>query len=157
LTQENDVKRDIEMKRLFLVLFFTVTIASQVNAQSTLLLQEKCAEVVKKSLGEGGISRDSNGDMTSVGYTNHYNKKLDKCFVLISSTIFTHTAKGQDQTQFSQNVFNAIEQKEIGSYYSNMVKEGSSWKNHVNSCKVGDTICHSKTEFEALIKPYMEE
>jgi len=147
----------VEMKKSFLAVFFTIIMVSSVNAQSTLLLQEKCAEVVKKSLGEGGISREKNGDMTSVGYTNHYNKKLDKCFVLISSTTFTHTIKGQAQTQFSQELWNAMEQKEIGSYYSNQVKEGSSWKYYINGCKVGDTICQSRGEFEALIKPYMEE
>jgi hypothetical protein len=132
-------------------------ISEYVYAQSTLHLQKMCAEVVKKSLGEGGISREKNGDMTSLGYTSHYNKKLDKCFVLISCTTFTHTIEGQTQTQFSQELWNAIEEKEIGSYYSNMVKEGLSWKHYENGCKAGDTICHSKAEFETLIKPYMEE
>jgi hypothetical protein len=36
------------MKRLFLVLFFTVVTVSSVSAQSTLALQEKCAEGAKK-------------------------------------------------------------------------------------------------------------
>jgi len=145
------------MKKIPLIVLFLCFLSVPVYAQSTLALQEKCAEVTKKSLGEGGITREKNGDMRFFGYTSHYNKKMDKCFVLISHTFFTHTTNGQDQTQFSQELWNAIEQKEIGSYISNMVKEESSWKHYENGCKVGDTICYSKAEFEALIKPYMEE
>ena len=146
------------MKKFVLALFFTIIIISDANAQSTLALQEKCAEFVKKNLGEPGvIDRGKKDDLSMMGYTNHYNKKMDKCFVLISYTHFTHTAKGQDQTQFHQELWNAMDGKEIGLYSSNQVKEGSSWKHYENGCKVGDTICHSKTEFDALIKPYMEE
>jgi hypothetical protein len=45
-------------------------------------------------------------------------KAFDKCFVLISSASFTHTISGRDQTQLSKELWNAIEQREIGSYYS---------------------------------------
>jgi hypothetical protein len=138
------------MERLFLAVFLTIIMAASVNAQSTLHLQEKCAEIVKKFMAEAGISREKNGESTFVDYASHYNKKLDKCFVLISWTI---TIGGQ--TQIVQDLWNAIEQKEIGYYYSAMV--GLSWKNDEKGCKVGDTICHSKAEFETLIKPYMEE
>lgn len=145
------------MKALLLAFLFTILIASQANAQSTLALQEKCAEIVKKSLGEGGITTN-NVDMKSVAYTSHYNKKLDKCFALINYTLtgYSPTTKGQIRTTFFfQELWNAIERKQIGFYCSYMDEEALSLKE--SGCKVGDRICHSKTEFEALIKPYMEQ
>jgi len=146
------------MKKILLAIILVICFCGTANAQSTLALQEKCAEFVKKSLGEGGvIDRDKTGGFTMIGYTNHYNKKLDKCFALVSWTTLTHTIKGQEQTHFDQELWDAMDGKQLGVYYSNRVKEGSSWKYYENGCKVGDTICHSKTEFEALIKPYMEE
>lgn len=127
--QRNVLRGIVQMNRIkktMVVAAILVCFVASANAQSTLALQERCAEIVKKSLGEGGISRDKNGNMTSEGYTSHYNKKLDKCFVLMSWTTFTHTTKGEDQAQFSKELFNAIEQKEIGYYFSNKIKEGSS-------------------------------
>jgi hypothetical protein len=62
----------------FLVLFLLVSNVNSssdaANAQSTLPLQEKCAE--------GAIKFIERLDSV-VSYDSHYNKKLDKCFVRV--------------------------------------------------------------------------
>ena len=45
------------MKELLLVLFSTIIFVSQANAQSTLALQEKCAEGAKKFFSENEKAR----------------------------------------------------------------------------------------------------
>jgi hypothetical protein len=64
------------MKRILLFALFLCCLSAPVYAQSTLALQEKCAEGAKKVFGtmglEGGIS----------SYECHYDRKLDKCFIL---------------------------------------------------------------------------
>jgi hypothetical protein len=55
-------------------LFILVLAVIPVYAQSTLALQEKCAEGAKAFV-------ERLGDVMT--YTSHYNKKLDKCFILV--------------------------------------------------------------------------
>lgn len=149
------MRKGTQMKKLFLAIFLTLIIVPSANPQSTLHLQEKCAEAAKQFVGSsGGSFREPNGKWGSMGFISHYNKKMDKCFIGISTMIFTHTVKGQEQTQYMRDLYDAIEGKNIGFHYSNIV-EGEGF--HENGCKVGDKICNSEVEFESLIKSYMEE
>jgi hypothetical protein len=140
------------MKRLFLVLFFTVVMVSSVSAQSTLALQEKCAEGARKIVSETGgcLSVHSTENyIMNCQYISHYNKKLDKCFIRFDmATIWLDSAPKQLQGKRDETVqiVDVFEHKMIGEY-------NSGW----GLKEVGGRKCTSRTEFEALIKPYMEE
>jgi hypothetical protein len=64
------------MKTLFL-LFLSLVFTCSAFAQSTLALQEKCAEEAKKFYAE---SLRNEGDQQSFN-GHHFNKKLDRCFM----------------------------------------------------------------------------
>jgi len=69
------------MKTFIFALFFTIILVSPVNAQSTLALQEKCAEGAKKFIADPENMAVYSGYS---GYISHYSKKFDKCFIRIS-------------------------------------------------------------------------
>ena len=87
-------------RKLFLsilIVFFTTSFMSIVGCnnqniikeQSSLSeLQEQCGkqseEYFNKEYGNGTINTKM--ETTDICYTNHYNKKLNKCFILIKST-----------------------------------------------------------------------
>ncbi len=165
------------MKRLFLVLFFTLVMVSSVNAQSTLALQEKCVEGAKKFFfnsekvnpfaspkRELGMWSDDGGYGTTQ-YMSHYNKKLDRCFILIESQ-YRHTWESRRENipakreyrHITQALFNVFEGKEVA-----VLDQMSDDKNTKIQgdlflrCYVGTERCKLLEEFETLIKPYMEE
>jgi len=125
-----------EMKRLILALFFTIMMVSSVNAQSTLALEEKCAEGARKWF------RDHSSEVIH-GYSSHYNKKLDKCLIRVDY-FFSKT-----ELQLVQ-LHDAFDWRLIGSCLQR--KDGT-----LVGCYVGTKMCGSRLEFEALIKPYMED
>ena len=135
---------------LRLALFFTIIICSPVNAQSTLALQEKCAEGAKKFFFENGYEFDETfGYFKSASnYTSHYNKKLDKCFIRIDSMNNQKNRKGEFfQYHYLYDIF---EEKEYGAFCFD--NTGYIWKGYIGIKK-----CGSLEEFENLMRPYMEE
>ena len=121
--------------------------ASSVNAQSTLALQEKCAEGAKKFFYDRGFKFVEKGDNDTKinNYQSHYNKKLDKCFILIISLSY-----GKRRGPFHyEGLCDAFE----GTIYG----EISGLEGGPITGTVMGKLCRSQDEFEALIKPYMEE
>ena len=105
-------------------------------------LQERCGnqtrEFFKKEYGDG-VTTVGKGQMLS-GYQNHYNKKLNKCFIIITSTSPSMKLK---------NLFDFNENKELGTFVDN--------KNLSMDCRVFEKSCKSEQEWDSLVKPYMEE
>jgi hypothetical protein len=140
------------MKTILLIVLFLSFLSAPVNAQSTLALQEKCAEGAKKYFfehinlygGKWGNFKDEKGNGYNE-FTSHYNKKLDRCFIRIEYRYFP-----KDK---NEKVVNSIEIGDGfgGKCYGSFVMAGSLL------CEVGNKKCNSLEEFEALIKPYMEE
>jgi hypothetical protein len=109
-------------------------------------LQERCgknaAEYVKKQYGDAS-------------YVNHYNKNLNKCFVLIdyqegADSVFSSVfcdGKG-DQVTLLKDVH---ENKQFGIFAICNI----SWK--VCACNKFNEICKSREEWDQFIKPFMEE
>ena len=145
------------VKEFILTLFFTIIMVSSVNAQSTLALQEKCAEGAKKFFFEGlqsyGGSWGSFSDFGSEKgsgfnhFTSHYNKKLDKCFIRIE---FHFLAEGKTKKTINAiDVWDVFEGKHLAGCSLPIL--------YPMDCKVGNKECNSLSEFENLIRPYMEE
>ena len=130
-------------------IFILVSAVLPVYAQSTLLLQDKCAEGAKHFVER----------LDSVAkYNSHYNKKLDQCFIRVGF-YFGQTKEnvelGNGKTttlkhpQFGVALYNVFDSKMHGKCtYSGMEKQ---------ECWLGNTKCNTIDDFEKLIRPYMEE
>ncbi len=134
------------------ILLFAVVLAvatSSADAQSTLTLQEKCAEGATKLLQRLD---------TPTTYDSHYSKKLDGCFLRTGSYFGSEsedtklpngkviTLKHPHTMQVLYNVFDG---KMIGNF------ELIGFE--VQSCWVKNTKCKTIDEFENLLKPYLEQ
>lgn len=124
------------MKTILLIVLFLCILSVPAYAQSTLALQEKCAEGARKWF------KDHSSEVI-YGHSSHYNKKLDKCFIRVDY-FFSET-----EWQLVQ-LHDAFDWRLIGSCFQR--KDGT-----LVGCYVGTKMCASRTEFEALIKPYMED
>src|SRR5664279_5151412 len=81
---------------------------SEANAKSNLLdYQQKCAEQARKVFNDLGYKPN---DMA--GYENHYNTKLNKCFVFVQNTDATQ----QPTIWTYKTLFDAYEGKTYAAY-----------------------------------------
>jgi hypothetical protein len=118
-------------------------------------LQERCgkraAEVFEKFYGSGQSS-DKDGHMLS-NYTCHHNKKLNKCFILIETK--KYPSYKNDIEKFgiwtTKGLWDINENKQYGTY-SRFFKIETSM-----TCEFSGNSCKSEYEWDALVKPYMEE
>lgn len=145
------------MKRLLLLFAIGLSLVavSSVSAQSTLALQEKCAEGAKKFFldrisgygGEWGFFNDKGFGRGYNDFISHYNKKLHKCFIRIE---FHSFSEGKTKRALNViDVWNVFEGTHIASLSTSVEL--------LIDCAVAGKTCNSPSEFEALIKPYMEE
>jgi hypothetical protein len=112
-------------------------------------LQEQCVkrskEFFSKEYGDGTVK--TKDGTTTTHYSDHYNKKQKKCFLLLKSKhIFNDKKKGY---KYSENLSDIDENQECGYF----IIEND--KNIV--CFVFDKECKSKEGWDSLVKPYMEE
>ncbi|MGH9730452.1 MAG: hypothetical protein ACRD4A_02035 [Candidatus Acidiferrales bacterium] len=114
-----------------------------------LQLQEKCAKQAREFL-----SQFENRDIVEM--LNHFNARLNKCFVETRSVSFTYGRQSA-----SKVLTDAFEGKDYGGYIFVSTPNKADYLGSPVECKVtlpsGDeTICHSEDEFDALVKQYME-
>ena len=120
--------------------------------RANLELQEKCAKQAYEAFKINGYEQDK-----MAGFTNHYNEKLNRCFVEIENTSVN---SGTISTY--KSVSDAFEGKGYGSYGLHTDKKKKYWEVPPFECKVTlpsgeEQICRSSDEFDALIKNnYME-
>jgi hypothetical protein len=134
--------KGVEMGKLFLPVFFALIIVSPVNAQSTLALQEKCAEGAKKYYREAIVPFLESKD--KVGILYHYNKKLDRCFIRVSYI----------QENYVETLYDVYENRLIATF----VKSQGIWNIEDKFFSFDKTEYLSELKkFNTLIKPYMEE
>ena len=117
-------------------------------------LQDRCGKRVeerfKKEYGNGIVS-NKDGTMM-VNYTNHYNRKLNKCFVLVAGMSIPKDKETKDKQGFStdKTLWDINENKQYGGFFK--FSEGG-----LMQCEVLGKHCNSESEWDALVKPYMEE
>jgi hypothetical protein len=128
-------------------------VVSEANAKPNLLdYQEKCAAQARKAFNDLGYKPN---DMA--GYENHYNTKLNKCFVFVQNTDATH----QPTIWTYKTLFDAYAGKTYAAYSWHTVKDKKYSEVPPFTCKVvlpsgDDKLCESDNEFDELIKTYME-
>lgn len=133
---------------------FCVSYAAAPTAIEEYELQEHCgkraAELFNKKYGSSGVIYTKNGQGMAE-YTNHYNKKLKKCFVLLTYRNIPYKDKSQ-QSSIMHQLYDINENKRYGDYFKS---DGMSVP---TSCTVdGQVMCRSEQEWNALVQPYMEE
>lgn len=153
------------MKEFVVGLILLFAVSGHAHAQGTLTLQEKCANGARES-----FERKYCGDQSQIypsgcfvvdlfgayywSYESHYNKKLDKCFLLAHG----HTGyKGLPKFN-DYSLIDVFEGKVYATYFARTGYEKNLFLYpDVAECSVGDKQCKSLVEFENLIRPYMEE
>lgn len=115
-------------------------------------LQEKCAKQAHEVFTLSGEDKTSNS-----GYSNHYNEKLNKCFVKIDGTNMINGVMWRSET-----VSDAFEGTQYGSYmwHTEEGKQYSEVSPIICTVKLPsgeEKMCHSQDEFDDLVtKNYMD-
>jgi len=109
-------------------------------------LQERCAkrteQVFRRDWGPDGLVKQANGTLGVGSFHNHYNARLNKCFYLLRY----ETAESTLITLFDVN-----DQNEYGMLFMRTREPATT------SCRVGQRVCATESEWKRLIAPYMEE
>mgnify|MGYP001565444406 CR=1 FL=1 len=82
-------------------------------------------------------------------YTNHYNVKLNICFIHMTASCTSD--KGKADKFWAESLIDINENKD----HANYIGSGKLVNDKPAMCYVGATDCKSLLEFQDLIKPYM--
>jgi Tfp pilus assembly protein PilV len=113
--------------------------------------QEKCAQQARAEYRSDGWEKRE-----TAGFTDHFNSKLNKCFMEIEDTDVK-----QGTLITTRTLSDAFEGKVYANYIWSSDKKKKYWEVPPVQCKVtlpsGEKkLCHSSDEFDELIKVYME-
>jgi hypothetical protein len=116
-------------------------------------VQEKCARQAALALKEAGLEHNEKAT-----YTNHFNQKLNKCFVEISwmevlgGVIYTHKV-----------LSDAYEGRTYGAYDWHTEKDKKYWEVAPYSCVMfpdgkdsSMQTCNSEAQFDQFVQQYLE-
>jgi hypothetical protein len=105
-------------------------------------LQERCgkraAEVFEKDFP------DTKTTGAIADYENHYSPRLNKCFIVESSTQYLRDDKGKTEKIKVLILLDVNENKAYGNF-------------DPLQCEVRGKVCRSEAEWRELIRPYMED
>jgi hypothetical protein len=109
-------------------------------------------------------------------YAHHYNRKLNRCFILVTEKYFIEKEKSrqifgpagaENSRQIFKNLYDVIDGKHYANFYARtMIEEPETGLLYDRdllkkplSCMVIvlDRECESEVEWDRLVKPYMEE
>jgi hypothetical protein len=127
--------------------------AKEVPKTNPLELQERCAEGARKAFKDLGYKPND-----IVSYVNHYNAKLNKCFMHVEQTDMK-TSPGTIFT--NRTLIDAFEGKLYAEYAWHTEKDKKYWEVAPFLCKVlllsgEEKFCKSNGEYQDLIKTYVE-
>jgi hypothetical protein len=142
------------MKKILVLLTVGLLVPISASAQSTLALQEKCAESAKEQFikERSGLRRD---EAMNWSYTSHYNKKLDKCFILWEGSMEWKNEEKITITKSVKLLIDVYEGKGYATYigfqhyYPRQTMVDEYFTVLEKDCK--------KSEYEIALKSYMEE
>ena len=120
---------------------------------ASLDVQAKCAQQARVVFSESGLSPKKDA---LAGYTDHYNQRLNKCFVKLNS--MEATGKAAITYMLVQDAF---EGKQYAEYYGSHMPGRPTDDATPNVCTITqqggeEKECHSSKEFEESIRVYME-
>ena len=149
-------KVSILLLLIFGAFFINTAYASSVKEEYE--LQERCKKGVEtwfqKEGGKKGIHEDKDF-VTVINYQNHYNKKLNRCFILVTTGVRDKKSK-TDTLHYG--LFDINENKQYADFLIDMksrYKEGVGWVLEPGSSNA--ISCNEKGTWDKLVRPYMEE
>jgi hypothetical protein len=80
-------------------------------------------------------------------YSNHYNVKVNKCFVKIKIPILS----SPDKKTYTEYLFDAIEKKQYGNFMVGIPTYGKPI-----ICEILDNFCQTRDEYDNFVNSYME-
>jgi hypothetical protein len=118
-------------------------------------LQSKCADGARKYFKENWSARDP--DTILLTYENHFNKSKNRCFVFIEYHFNVNRTTGAWCN--SMSLYDAFEGVKYGSIMLNYINIGQTYETRttVSHCDVDDQKCTTVEEFNAKIRPYMND
>lgn len=120
-----------------LIFFFTIIFMSLVgcsdNRKVNYQLQKQCGEDSQK------FYKEKFQFPTPEYYKNHYNKKMNKCLILVKGSVMG-----------LKSLWDVNENKQYGVYYQDR-------NGNAVACSVLEKECKSEQEWDLLVKPYMED
>jgi hypothetical protein len=103
--------------------------------------EKKCEEHFRKEYGNGRL----NDGRRMVSYQSHYNRKLNKCFIMVDTTFNVEKHKLSYREKF---LFDVNYLRDYAFYHDS---------GKITFCDVERNKCGSEAEWISLVKPYMEE
>ena len=135
-------------------IFVLFGISYAISDKEAYELQERCgkraADYFKGYVS--GIENTEDVKFRTI-YTNHYNRKLNKCFILF--TTFGSPMSKEDIQKLGISIDKILWDINENKRYGNFFKFHNIPEPMM--CEVSDKSCHSEFEWDALAKPYMEE
>ena len=130
----------------------------QSRAAAELDLQAKCSKDAKTFFSERA-GRDK--DTLLLDYFNHYNKRENKCFIIIENHYNSHFAEPRGQSWTNDMVlYDVYENEKYGNLAENhytYYKPQISTHDEMLSCAVSGKKCNSLQEFNSFVAPFMNE
>jgi hypothetical protein len=117
------------------------------SAAEILELENKC------SAAASGFFKENGFDPKNCGFQNHYNSKLNKCFINIKSAKI-----GEDgHLTFHRQLYDVYSRKKYGEYSWKSEEGKNFWEIKPSTCFALDESCHAIEDYEIFVKAYMEE
>jgi hypothetical protein len=139
----------------------TEELKAAVNKNSAALdydLQAKCSRDARVWFNENW-SRDK--DTVLLDFTNHYNKKLNKCFIVVEyhyNSNFAGTGGGSWTNDMElSDVYENSKYGRFGENHYTYWKPTVTSSSEVISCELLDQKCKTIEEFNGLLRPYMND
>jgi hypothetical protein len=117
-------------------------------------LQAACSKQARLEYDENGWRKEQ-----LASFTNHYNEKMHKCFMLVESTT---AAQPRDGTYFrNMTLSDAFEGRVYGQFDWKSDKVKKYWEVKPFDCRVmlpsgEETACQSADEFREAVKAFMQ-
>jgi hypothetical protein len=117
------------------------------SAAEILELGTKC------SVAASGFFKENGFDPKNCGFQNHYNSKLNKCFINIKSA-----KMGEDgHLVFHKELYDVYSRKKYGEYSWKSEEGKNYWEIKPSTCFALDKSCYAIEDYEIFVKAYMEE
>jgi hypothetical protein len=128
--------------------WFTTYVSAQPNKE-LYELQERCgkraAEVFNREYGPGSNTK---GEQIRFNYENHYSARLNKCFFL---EIAVSYEKEKSTSSKIMRLFDLNDKRQYGTFVSGPTESTPL------TCVVRGKSCQSESEWQQLVKPFMED
>ena len=113
---------------------------------SNLELQDKCAKQAAAVFKDSGWA-----DESMAGYQNHYNERLDKCFVMM-----VNTKDVSGKLRHIRRLTDAFEGRELGYFWKDVTDTAGVIDCRVTLPSGQEQHCRAVEEFDQLVKVYVQ-